>query len=451
MSVKHIFNLKKLKKQQTYQFFYMTLLVLSLFLMVTASLKICWIITSVVLTIILVPTYWYLLWALMIFVLIYMINIGFYSPVLDGLIDGEFQVVKVLSQGPVIDVGTAKVLIKSLTSFNVGDLILVKGMVAKVQNWNEWDFVTFLYSHNIGHIVLNGLVEKIYTHDSLYIEFKNYLRVYPLLSWMILGLKTFDGKAIYDLINVLNLAHLFVISGFHISGFFLIFKKLFRKISCDELWLLLPLGLLWWYVYWCNWAISALRGAFWVTFQWVNDIFLKQRLNNHHLLCSVLLVMLIIWPYQIYSFSFILSFLATFTIISMLKLRYFNDQEYVKTSKRRMFKYFLLSVTIYFMTLPITIYLNQAVNLSGLLISLILSPLVIVYQLSSCLLLPFPFWISLLHESFVLISYGVNYVSLIVEVTWFNPFNLILIYTFTFNTLIIIKQLNYLKNIFLFY
>ena len=70
----------------------------------------------------------------MIFVLIYMINIGFYSPVLDGLIDGEFQVVKVLSQGPVIDVGTAKVLIKSLTSFNVGDLILVKGMVAKVQN-----------------------------------------------------------------------------------------------------------------------------------------------------------------------------------------------------------------------------------------------------------------------------------------------------------------------------
>lgn len=132
---------------------------------------------------------------------------------------------------------------------------------------------------------------------------------------ILLGLKSKSTQEIYQIATRINVVHLFVISGFHISLFYVLLSKvlIFMKVP-EKIALLGPLVPIIFYLYLLGFPISALRATLLVLVSKINKIFLKDKFSRVSVFNFVLLLMFVLLPMQIKSYSFILTFLATFAI-----------------------------------------------------------------------------------------------------------------------------------------
>lgn len=133
---------------------------------------------------------------------------------------------------------------------------------------------------------------------------------------MLLGVKTSESKEIYQIAVNINVVHLFVISGFHISLFYTIITKLlgFMKVN-EKAAMIIPLLPIGFYLYLLGFPLSATRALLLTLAGLINKVFLKKRFKSIDLLCVVMIAMLIYKPVQITSLSFVLTFGATAAIM----------------------------------------------------------------------------------------------------------------------------------------
>lgn len=61
---------------------------------------------------------------------------------------------------------------------------------------------------------------------------KEFKQIAPLI---LIGKKTIESKEFYEMTMRMNIIHLFVISGLHISLMFLLFQKIFKVVKVPEL------------------------------------------------------------------------------------------------------------------------------------------------------------------------------------------------------------------------
>lgn len=290
------------KKQRKFDML-IAILVSVLLYIFTSTLNLTYILFAVPLTTFLLFKPKKLLASLMILSLALLIQKLIGAKNIDYGVNGDYKVIDVISFGPIIKVKGQRVLVSTYDDVLVGDVIRISGNIERPSNYNnEFNFIGYLESQNIKNYIKSNNV--IVTQESRDIRAKlylfllnskeNYQKFAPLL---VMGEKTAGSKEVYDIALRMNVVHLFVISGFHLSLINTIVIKLMSKINISEKQSgAIALVLLAFYVYILSFGTSALRAFLLILFNYINRQFLNKKYSSIELLNFVFIVMFISKP-----------------------------------------------------------------------------------------------------------------------------------------------------------
>lgn len=253
-------------------------------------------------------------------------------------------------------------------------------------------------------------------YDSFQISAQKYLSSGPMLysryaPLMLLGFKTNESKEIYQLAVNINVVHLFVISGFHISLFYLIVNKLLLLCKVkSKVAMIIPIIPIAFYLYLLGFPLSAMRAFLLTLANLINRIYLKKKYKSIDLLCVVMLMMLLYKPSQIASISFVLTFIATAAIILI------NEA----TFKSKTRKYLATCILVHLSTLPVIVALNGFAAPLGIMWGSLLAPVFIVVYTLSIFLFPFKPLMELIYKGFDFILHSIVQINPIVKFDLIN-------------------------------
>ena len=165
----------------------------------------------------------------------------------------------------------------------------------------------------------------------------------------------------YESLKKINAIHLFVVSGFHITFLFSIIEKVFRKTS--KLSVIMGIFVCFSYLFILDFSISATRAVISLT---LLKLFSKY-LNSLDCMSIAGIILLLIEPLNVYSYSFIMSFMMTFIIIISNKI-------YCKYNKIK--QSLIISLISFISMIPIQLILNYEINFISLLSNFVLSYIV---------------------------------------------------------------------------
>lgn len=248
-----------------------------------------------------------------------------------------------------------------------GDLIKVRGKYSEINNFNDFDYKTYMKSKKTYLSIQSENIIKIrhnnnldYYKYELLQKFSNYsfeLQIY--IDSLIFG-KNISDELLKDNINKLGIGYLFVISGFHISLLSFFIKKVLNLFIKDDKkceMIIIPLLIIYGYI--ASFQIGILRAIIMYILARINR-YKNLSLTKLDIFSITFILMLIINPLYIFRVSFKYSFISTLFIIlgsSLIK----SDNKIVKA--------YFISLLCYFSVLPITININNQLNLLSLFIS----------------------------------------------------------------------------------
>ncbi|WKX02543.1 ComEC/Rec2 family competence protein [Candidatus Mycoplasma mahonii] len=302
-------------------------------------------------------------------------------------INGIFEIKKIISSGYIIKANGNNVLISTKKHFELFDEIRISGQIETPTNFNgaKFDFVSYLKTLNIENIIKFPKI-SLASHSGdirtkslsfLTIGPSEYTKVAPLVM---LGVKTNAAKDIYQMSIRLSVVHLFVISGFHISFLYLLVGKILKIMKIDKYtnpWM--PLFMILIYLFLINFPLSASRAFILILLLNINKKLLKNRFTSMEILAIVICLMFLYKPYSIKSLSFIYTFLATGTVLYINSFKFKSD----------LMKYLSISIIVYFITVPISIYINHFFAPLGILMGIIFTPIMMMVYTLSIFLFPF--------------------------------------------------------------
>lgn len=431
----------------SFNFFKTIFLALAFYCFFITTFKIIFALLAFVLIILLIKVYKYIFMSILIFLIAYLIN-DLQKPILlDDFINGKFQVSSLSTRGPIFLINGTKILLHTSKIFNIGDLISVKGQIINFGNETinlPKGTINYLISLNVQNIIQNGEINLIKSHQSLYTIFKNYLNDFPLLLWFFLGVKVYKYLPIYKIMNLLNLTHLFVMSGYHITLVTKLLQKILAwfKLNCFFKNIMI-LIILWSLSYILDFNASILRATLIASLKIISKQFLKQKYHVLDFWSMTFLIMFLLWPYQIFAVNFILTFMSSLTLYVMTDIfikKQTNKLSYKKSKFQHSFVLFFPAISIYLITLPILIYLNGYWNLFGIFYNLFFSPFVLVYQLLAIILIWSPTSINVLTLLLLTWCKKLAQYSLNLDVIFLNVTTLMLIYTLIFKSFLLIKH-----------
>lgn len=431
---------------QQSRFNFKTLFVpLSVFLAITIYLsffsnhKIIWLYFSIItlFPILLKPKLLFI--TLSILIIVFPIHFATQMHPITQYIKGNYKVIKNTSMGPIIKANHEYIFIKTKENFNIGDIIKVNGQISQIKNNSDFDKVTYFKSLNVINQIEYPKVTIIEKTNDFRIDINNFIlnsngyysKVTPLI---LLGKKNIDSKEIYDIAIKMNIVHLFVISGFHISLFFMIINKLLKIFKVKEnisLWIsIIPIII---YLFILNFPISATRAVLLVICLVVNKTLLKSKFSSLEGLSFVMALMFIIKPRSIYSLSFIFTFIATFVVIISNQIKF----------KNKTIKYILIIIFAFLSNLLIVMYQNNFFSVFGIIYGTILSPIFVILYSFTIFLFPIKGIMEYIDMIFVYILYFFNETNIVIEFHKFSINWVFLSYGFILSSLIILLIWNF--------
>lgn len=282
------------------------------------------------------------------------------------------------------------VLITSYKSYiNVGDVIEFKSVFKKIVNNNDFNAVDYYSSKNV---FITANIDNFNTigvkKDFNYylIKLRKYLEnsIYKVLSKnegdivnsLILGTDNVVDDTYLEKVRSLGLSHIFSISGLHISIIAMFLIYILTLLKCNKLKYIVAIILVFLYMILIGYSPSISRAVimFIVTLVGLLINRYSDMLSNVSL---AFLFSLIINPYIIYSISFMLTFMAVFSICVTNKpidnmLSKFIKNKFIKNLS----SVFFMSLFITLFTLPIVVKYFKSVNLLSPIINVIVVPLV---------------------------------------------------------------------------
>jgi len=217
-------------------------------------------------------------------------------------INGQFRVKAIISSGVIIKDHGTNILLSTKGHFRFNDLIEVSGRVEPPTNFSNFDYVGYLETHHISNVVHYPNIKLIgtsgdyrsYAREYLTNGPKEYREVAPLL---LLGQKTHETKDIYNLAVKLSIVHLFVISGFHISLFYLIVTKLLTLLKVEiKISSFIAITIIFIYLFLLNFPISASRAFLLTLMLFINKHYLKSRFTSLSILAAVMAIFSLYHP-----------------------------------------------------------------------------------------------------------------------------------------------------------
>lgn len=288
-------------QNQKLDFFVSVVFAICVFLFFTKP-RITFLISAVIFTGYLVFKLKYLFIGIVIFTLMVVVMLLFGAKGQLSTVSGVYKVVDITSFGPVIKVSGTKVLVNTYDDFYLGNYIEISGSLKAPEiSSNGFNLPEYLLSLNIksiykGEVKLfnDGRDIRMFLSKFLNNGRELYKKYAPLL---LIGEKGNESKEVYKIALEMNVVHLFVISGFHLSLLNKLTNKIFKVIKIkDKTGEAISLVVVLFYIYLLNSSISSLRAFLLLLFNYINKYYFKKKYSGLNVLNSVTITMMVIAP-----------------------------------------------------------------------------------------------------------------------------------------------------------
>lgn len=273
---------------------------------------------------------------------------------------------------------------------------------------NDFDSSTYLLANDIyyqGKAISSHYIKKSFSlgyikHTILTNLEKNLSNeTYSYVSSLVFNDKLLDDN-IKNCFSLLGLSHILAISGLHIMLLYklisIILLKLFHYYRST-----IPIVIISIYVLIIGCPSSSVRALLFLILMSLNN-YGTTKYTKLDILSISFIFMIVLNPYNIYSYGFILSFIVSFILIINNEL--FIDNSVFSSIKRYMI--------IFLAILPITVNITNEISIISILISPLLSNLVSYLLIPiSYILTIFPFLDCILKYIFIMITIVVNTLS----------------------------------------
>ncbi len=176
----------------------------------------------------------------------------------------------------------------------------------------------------------------------------------------------------YNHLKEINALHLFVVSGFHIHFLFSLIINIFKK---KKIGMMVAFAFCFFYVYILDFTISSCRALF--------TLFLSKCFSKFFSTLDCIsisgLLFLLIEPLNIYNYSFIMTYIMTFTMVISANI--------VK-NQNKILQAFILSFIGFLAMIPIQLLLNYKINFISLIANAFLSYIVLILFMACLIGMP---------------------------------------------------------------
>lgn len=436
----------KLKRSLLYNklcnHYYLITLFVVLVILSIYKFNIGFIIVGILLLIYILFYYYKIIFFILIIVGLILVNLWIkevkYNNIDYGAISMEAVVTKIDNNKVTIKSDTLKyIFYMKINDLEVGDVIYIEGLLTQGDiNHNDYlfNYREYLKYNNIKGVIKEFNYSKIdhrFTFNSINSLCQMYFNSYfegqtkGYLEALVIGNKTnMDEEIMNDIQNV-GISHLFVISGLHMNILMMIVISLLKLIKVKEKFhFIIVVVFFISYFILTGGLISILRVLLIYIFSKVNKKF-NLKLSSFDIYMITIVSLLIINPYYLFSYSFVLTFVISSSLVLINPLLRFSKL------KGFFLNNLIISFNSVLVTLPIIININPTINFLSILYNLIYIPFVSYFLLPlSLITCIFPF-LSFIYE-FVVSCFG-GITSILSSVTVFNvsiPYVNVIFYIF---------------------
>ena len=279
------------------------------------------------------------------------------------------------------------------TNINLGDTVIIYGKLEKPHNNtvpNLFNYKKYLYNNDIFYLMNIDEVKKIKNNTSIVYYIKNKLinRINKIeksgsyVKTFVLAINEINDS-VKNSYQYNGISHLFSISGMHITLFATFLLFLLNKISYNRYFNYGIVNLfLVFFMILVGFTPSSVRSVLMFVLFSFNKVF-NLKIKSLDIMLILLMILLLVNPYYLYSVSFLFSYTISIGIIIANKS--------IKKIKNKTLRNLYISFLCFIFSLPICInYFNQ-VNFLSIILNLFFIPLVssIIFPLSIlCLFVP---------------------------------------------------------------
>jgi len=326
----------------------------------------------------------------------------------------------------------------------LGDKVNVIGTLEPLNNntnFNLFNYKKYMLSKNTYYMMKANNIKLIKANKNVLFKLKNNLinRINKIkrsdyLKLFILGDNSYIDKDVKNSYSINGISHLFSISGMHITLLSGIILYLLNKIKKTKFNYSIVIIVLLVFVFLTNFTPSVIRATMLFIFLYFKKIF-NFNLSTFKIILFIMIVVLIINPYNIYNVGFLFSYIISIYLIIFSKI--------INKYKGYLFKILITSFISFLVSIPILINNFFSINLVSIFNNIIFVPLIslIIFPLSLItLLIPKIDYIYILVIN-ILESFSLFITRFKIEITLKHTSIFIIIFYFLLITLILNKML----------
>lgn len=298
-------------------------------------------------------------------------------------------------------------LFKKEEDFDLGDELTINGTFKQFEKIQK---NLYFKSERIKGIVIAKNISVSNSYFSFqkllndYVENKgNYYKKYFLL--LTFGFHSTSSENVFDLSKNLGIIHLLIISGFHFNLIFGIFKALFKKLKFKNYEVLALILITIYYILIAK-NSSTFRAYFSILIVVLVKLKFKQNVKGYAPFIVGILA-IIINPYIVVRQGFWYSYIISIFI--------FNFNKILKKYKSKYLRLFFLSISIYVVSLIISLIFKNNINIFGYFNIILLTPVCEFLIINNLFFWWFVPYIDFMYKIFEYLLVILNYTSLIIE------------------------------------
>lgn len=297
---------------------------------------------------------------------------------------------------------------------DVGDIYYISGNIIKQPKKsipNGFDYAKYLkYQNVVGVLDVKSINYKrcIFIPSKINYILDNYynnnFKHSDIIKALVIGKKTGIEDDLLEDIQTIGISHLFVVSGLHVGMLSGILELLLNKTKLTNkkknIVIYIFLGL---YLIVTNFMVSVIR----VSLAYLLKKMLKNDFTPLDKICINMIIVLLINPFYIFSYSFILTYLISSMIIAISPLL---------LKKKSIMSYILnmviISLSSVIITLPIVVNINSSINILSIFYNIFYIPFVSYILLPLSIIISFiPFLENLVSFIYITFTYSINVLS----------------------------------------
>lgn len=259
-------------------------------------------------------------------------------------------------------------------NLSIHDKIKIIGTLERVRNTKENVLFNYEEYLNRSNIFYQFKIDKIFLirkNQNLYYEIKSKIENRcrnPYVKTFLLGDTSDIDEEILKNYRNLGISHLFAISGMHIGLLSSLFLKVLKKLKIrEEKRYFITSILLFCYLFLTGLSPSILRAVLFFFFFSINKIYYFY-IKKVNIFLLVLCISLLINPYYVYHIGFWYSFTISLSLLIL------SDE--LSTIKNYMKSLFFVSLISFVVSIPISIYFFNQINVLGIIYNLFYVPFV---------------------------------------------------------------------------